>query len=68
MHAAADSAAQIVAEPHGAANHPAARSDRADRTLRIESREAHDFSNLLWAVAIGTAFLFAAMAAAMVFG
>jgi len=58
------SAPQIVAKPHRAANDRAAQNEPGPE-LRIEPEEAHDFRNPLWAVAIGTALLFAVMAAVM---
>jgi hypothetical protein len=45
----------------------AARTDRTDPEPHIESTETDETHNPLWPVAIGTAFLFSAMAAVMVF-
>jgi hypothetical protein len=65
-HALADCAQQTVAQPHEAAN--ATQNGRPDPKLRIEPTEADDFRSPLWTVAIGTACLFAAMAAVLAFG
>jgi hypothetical protein len=42
-------------------------TDRPDPAPRVESTETDDSHNPLWLVAIGTACLFAAMAAVMAF-
>jgi hypothetical protein len=42
-------------------------TDRPDPAPRVESTETDDSHNPLWPVAIGTACLFAAMAAVMAF-
>jgi hypothetical protein len=62
-HALADCAQQ-----HKAASEPTAQNGRPDPKLRIEPTEADDFRSPLWAVAIGTACLFTAMAAVLAFG
>lgn len=67
-HARADCGQQTVAQLHEAASDPAARNGRPDPKLRIEPTEVDDFRSPLWAVAIGTACLFAAMAAVLAFG
>jgi hypothetical protein len=54
-----DCARQTVAQLHETANDP---------KLRIEPTQADDSSSPVWVVAIGTACLFAAMAAVMAFG
>jgi len=66
--ALAEGAQQRIAQLHEAANEPATQNGRPDPKLRIEPTEADDFRNPLWAVAIGTACLFAAMAAVLAFG
>ena len=67
-HALADCAQHAVARLQGAAAEPAAQNCQPDPKLRIGSTEADHFRSPLWAVAIGTAFLFVAMAAVMAFG
>jgi hypothetical protein len=66
-HALADCAQQTVTQLHEAAREPAAQNG-PDPKIRIEPPEADDFRSPLWTVAIGTACLFAAMAAVMAFG
>jgi hypothetical protein len=51
-----------------AVSEPAAQNGRPDPKLRIEPTEADDFRSPLWAVVIGTACLFAAMAAVLALG
>ena len=64
-----DCGQQTVAQLHEeAAGEPAAQNGRPDPKLRIEPTEADDFLSPLWTVAIGTACLFAAMAAVLAFG
>jgi uncharacterized membrane protein len=66
--ARADCGHQTVAQLHDAASGSAAQHGRPDTKLSMEPAEADDFGGPLWAVAIGTAFLFAAMAAVLAFG
>lgn len=66
--ALAESAQQRVVQLHGAANEPGAPEARPDPKLRVDPTEADDLRNPLWAVAIGTACLLAAMAAVITLG
>jgi hypothetical protein len=67
-HALADCAQYAVAQLQGAAIEPAAQNCQPDPKLRIGPPEADQLPSPLWAVAIGTAFLFVAMAAVMAIG
>jgi hypothetical protein len=51
-----------------AAQEPAAQTGRPDPKRRLEPTQADDFRSPLWAVAIGTACLLAAMAPVMALG
>lgn len=60
---------QAAAQLHEAASEPVAQTDSPDPELRIErTEEADEFRSPLWAVAIGTGCLFAAMAAVLALG
>ena len=64
----ADCAQHAVAQLHGAAAEPAAQNCQPDLKLGIDSTEVDEFRSPLWPIAIGTAFLFGAMAAVIGFG
>ena len=57
-----------VAQLHDAANEREAHNTRPDPRLRIDPAESDDFRSPLWAVAIGTSCLLAAMAAVIALG
>lgn len=66
--ALADGAQQSVAQLHDAADECDAHNGRTDPKFRIDRAESDDFRSPLWAVAIGTGCLLAAMAAAIALG
>jgi hypothetical protein len=66
--ALADAAQQSVAQLHDAADERDAHKGRPDPGLRIDPAESDDFRSPLWAVAIGTGCLLAAMAAVIALG
>jgi hypothetical protein len=65
---AADSVQQSVAQLHDAADERDAHHSRPDPKLHIDPAESEDFRSPLWAVAIGTSCLLAAMAAVIALG
>jgi len=64
----ADRAQQSVPQLHDATKERDARHGRPDPKLHIDPAESDDFGSPLWAVAIGTSCLLAAMAAVIALG
>jgi hypothetical protein len=64
----ADGVQQSVPQLHDATDERAARHSRPDPKLHIDPAESDDFGSPLWAVAIGTSCLLAAMAAVIALG
>jgi len=64
----ADGVQQRVPQLLGAADERDAHHSRPDPKLHIDPAESEDFGSPLWAVAIGTSCLLAAMAAVIALG
>jgi 2C-methyl-D-erythritol 2,4-cyclodiphosphate synthase len=64
----ADAVQQCVPQLLGAADEGDAHHSRPDPKVHIDRAESEDFGSPLWAVAIGTSCLLAAMAAVIALG